>query len=183
MILRFPNWLRVWECDTPLRFRSHQGYLLNLWQFSRLSLNSEKIDEELTNLEKKPHEFLLMSEIISGARSPSSIFLPTCRQPNSPNEISVCISANCFWMSWKDAKGDWNCFLGINIKCLKHLQTFILPLQSVVESCMEAKFSCSQGTPSYSISNESCVIRHNVRRLPGFIQTGERPFKTLNVRQ
>ena len=74
-----------------------------------------------------PQEFLLIIEIISGAKSPSSIFLPTCTQPKSPKEISVCMSANFFWMSWKPAKGDPNCFLFQRNMFLIFLQVFQLP--------------------------------------------------------
>lgn len=55
--------------------------------------------------------FLFMIETCSTANSPLSLSLETWRIPRSPNEISTCIYANFFWISWKEARGTPNCFL------------------------------------------------------------------------
>ena len=55
--------------------------------------------------------FLFIIEIISTANSPFSLSLETWCIPSNPREISTCMSANFFWISWKEAKGTPNCFL------------------------------------------------------------------------
>ena len=55
--------------------------------------------------------FLLIIDIISTANSPFYLSLETCKAAKVPNEISVCISANFFWINWNEANGTPNCFL------------------------------------------------------------------------